>query len=227
MNLKNITGLSFAVIVTLLTGCSSTPKAPIVINEKYRSLIEVENLEQPSFGSNKIKINAKITPRLFLIVPDEKGETLQVVYNNFKSKLSAKGFVIVDKVEEADLGLVISTIGDYMQAANDNGVASSLSGDKVAGHVGAALATGGLSLVGELFNSKERAVLMTQIIKSPVLADAKEIKVYKKYKTKDGSDFIVSTQVMDFKRGGKTPAVSFAIVDTIFDGWMTEHIADI
>ena len=210
-------------IVLTMAGCASSPKNPIVINEKYKSLIQVENIEAKG---DKITVNAKDTPRLLLLVPDDKGNVFENLYPKFKEKLISKGFVVVNKPEDADVALVFGMIADYMKAANDSSVSSGIGGEKIAGKVGAAVMTGGISLIGDMFNNEERAVMTVQLLKSPMLTGEASKWMDKQYKSKTGSDWLLSTEIMDLKRNEKTPAVSYAIVDTISDAWLKDHVVD-
>lgn len=60
-------------------------------------------------------------------------------------KLKARGFVVTNKIEEADLGIGFWSTGMPLDAVEEQ--SSGIVGDKVASTVGAAIMTGGISLI--------------------------------------------------------------------------------
>ena len=218
--MKNLTGLSVAFAVLLLAGCGSS-KPPSVLNEKYHSVIEVTGMKQP-WSSTEYKINLKDKKKVYVTARDNAGNTMQNVTLQFKEKFAKTGMIIVEDVAEADIALSV-----YMPEANSTSGANGVNELEVSGKMGAAIMTGGLSLIGDMFNSEKRAVLdgflMTEpMLENPLVKEGAGVR----FKSKNGSSWVISQQILDFKVINKSPEVSVAVIDTLFEAWRKEHIVE-
>lgn len=222
--MKNLTGLGVILaVLILLTGCASS-KAPSVLNEKYRTVIEVAGMKQP-WSSTDYKISLKDNKKVYVIARDNTGNTMQNVTVQFKEKFAKTGMIIVDEVAEADIALLFGSV--YMPEANSATGTNNVNETEISGKVGAAIMTGGLSLIGDMFNTEKRAVLdgflMTQpMLENPLIKEGAGVR----FKSRNGSSWVLSQEILDFKVINKSPEVSVAVIDTLFEGWKKEHIVE-
>jgi hypothetical protein len=222
--MKNLTGLGVVLaVLVFLTGCSSS-KPPSVLNEKYHTVIEVTGMKQP-WSSTEFKIDLKDKKKVYVTARDNAGNTMQNVTLQFKEKFAKTGMIIVEDVAEADIALLFGSV--YMPEANSTSGANGVNEVEVSGKVGAAIMTGGLSLIGDMFNSEKRAVLDGFLMTEPMLENPLvKVGAGVRFKSKNGSSWVISQQILDFKVINKSPEVSVAVIDTLFEAWRKEHIVE-
>lgn len=124
--------------ILLLTG---TVKA-----EEKNYHLKVETIE-PSKYSEKFKIKPSDAPRgVYITATGGWSATYPNVAAMLKDKFRAHGFSVTDKVEEADIGLEFGGTALPFDDIEDH--VSHVNKEFVASHLGAAVLTGGISIVG-------------------------------------------------------------------------------
>ena len=203
----------------VLSGCASFTKLPVVTTEQSRAVIEIISVEEMG-DSVKIKIDPKVTPKLLFVFREKDGYQYDNLRALFKTKLTAQGFTIVDKAEDADYTFGFDVSGGYMRAADESGTAGGVSGEQIA----VAIMTGGLSLIGDLFSSKKVEQSIIQMLRSPVVIDENGFPNTKKYKARDGSEFVSFPMLIVFKQGKESSGLPLAVVNALMDSWIKQHV---
>jgi hypothetical protein len=181
-------------------------------------------MKQP-WSSTEFKIDLKDKKKVYVTARDNAGNTMQNITLQFKEKFAKTGMIMVDEVADADIALLFGSV--YMPEANSTSGENGVNEVEVSGKVGAAIMTGGLSLIGDMFNSEKRAVLdgflMTEpMLENPLVKEGAGVR----FKSKNGSSWVISQQILDFKVINKSPEVSVAVIDTLFEAWRKEHIVE-
>lgn len=162
-NMKNIIRMAGAILATFIL--SGFAVAEEVIDYHVQATV-VERA-----GSDEIKISPSEVPKGIYVVVTSGWSTLHPnMAEIIKAKFKEKGFVITDKIDEADVGINFFGIGIPFGDIENN--FTSINKEHVGATIGAAILTGGISLIATGIQmsgkAKGRVALSTRFYKAPL-----------------------------------------------------------
>ena len=128
-------------------------------------------LTGPNSYSDTFKISPADAPHgIYIIAWAGMTSTYPLVADMIKAKFRAQGFVIADKLEEADLGINFGGYGLPIDDINDK--VTHVSKEFVAASIGSAMLTGGISLISTgisfIGKAKGQSILEGAVYKAPL-----------------------------------------------------------
>lgn len=210
-NMKNKIRIAGAILAILLAGFA-------VAEEVKDYHVQIEPASRAPF-TDAFKIKPSDAPNgIYIVAISGWSSTYPNVANIVKDKFRAHGFVVTENIENADLGLSISTIGMPIEDVETN--VTHINKEFVAGQVGAAILTGGISLIasGMHLTGKAKGIgtIAGTVSKGPLkLTGRKRIDSDKVlYQAMIGSKFAADeTNAM----------VHTQLFNTVLDSFMTEY----
>lgn len=211
-NMKNKIRIAGAILATFLL-------AGFAVAEEVKDYHLQATVVEPGWGSKKFKITPSEVPKGIYVVVTSGWSTL---YPNLaeiiKSKFKEKGFVVTDKIDEADLGINFFQLGIPFSDIEKN--TTSINKEHVGATIGAAILTGGISLIATGIQmsgkSKGRVSLTSAIYKAP-------LKLSSRGRVDADKDMLYSGVVgTDFVADETNPVVFTKLFGILVDGYINE-----
>lgn len=179
--------------------------------------------ETPKQSQDQFKLNPTDYPHgIYVAAAGGWSTTYPKAAAVIQEKLKARGFIVTNKIEEADLGINFWSLGIPLDAIEEQ--SNSASGETVAANIGSAIMTGGISIIASGMSLTGKQTGLAQLggapIKGPLKLSGRGRITSEEGPTKSGFEEV------KYSADDKNPAVYAKLFNLLVDEWIKEYTVD-